>query len=63
MGKKRWSAKVFAEFERLSDMSGSQDQMERIEARLAFGPFIEKHGRKLCDEMFAELKRIDSEGK
>jgi len=53
---------MIAEFERLSDMSSSQDQMDRINARLEFPKFIEKHGRELCDEMFAELKRRDSEG-
>ncbi len=62
MAKKRWTAEVFTEFERLSDMSGSQDQMERIKARLAWSAFIKNHGRELCDEMFLELKRRDLKG-
>lgn len=47
------------EFDRLTRMGSSLDQMDRIKSRLSVRQFIAKHGRAKCDAMFAELRRRD----
>lgn len=49
----------FAEFKKLVEMGESRRQMDRIESRLNFKPFIEKHGKAKCDLMFADLCKED----
>ncbi len=45
------------EFDRLTEMNSSLNQLERIKGRLALRAFIEKHGKEKCDAMFAHLTK------
>ena len=59
--KKPYTAAEIREFDRVTDMLSSQNQMVRLHARiLAIPAFIKKHGQAKCDVMFEELKRRDS---
>ncbi|QCW18488.1 hypothetical protein bas09_0058 [Changchunvirus paulsarasin] len=42
----------FSEFFRLVQMSGSCNQMDRINSRLDMPKFIKEHGRDKCNEMW-----------
>lgn len=59
--KKTWTANELLEFERLVDLAGSRNQMDRITSRVEMPAFIEKHGKPKCDSMWAHLK--DRDGK
>ena len=54
-----YTSEEFDEFSYLVEMTSSQDQMDRIEARLEMPRFIEKHGKDKCDIMFEEMTRYD----
>ncbi|HLL28561.1 MAG TPA: hypothetical protein VKT73_13035 [Xanthobacteraceae bacterium] len=60
MAKKPYTKKQLDEFDYLTWMASSSDQMDRIRARLEMPRFIEKHGKEKCELMFAELKRQDA---
>lgn len=47
-----FTEKEFEQFFRLVNMSGSADQMDRINSRLEMPKFIEAVGRKTCDRMW-----------
>lgn len=47
------------EFDLLTAKLSSQNQMDRIEARLDCRQFLGRHGREKCDAMFAELTARD----
>ncbi len=38
-------------------MTGSLDQMDRINARIDIPKFIKEHGKEKCDAMYAELTK------
>lgn len=46
----------FQQFFRLVNMSGSADQMDRINSRLEMPKFIEAVGRPACDKMWALIE-------
>lgn len=50
--KRNFTKEQFSEFFRLVNMSGSSDQMDRINSRLDMPKFIRETGRKECDEMY-----------
>lgn len=52
-----WTKKELAEFDRLTLMTGSLVQMERIEARIHLPKFIKEHGKAKCAAMFKELTK------
>lgn len=52
-----WTKKELAEFDRLTLMSSSPVQMERVTARIWLPKFIEEHGKAKCDAMFKELTK------
>jgi hypothetical protein len=55
-----FTPKLLAEFDRLTLLLESPDQMTRITARLITVPeFVAKHGKIVCDAMFAELQARD----
>lgn len=55
-----YTPELLDEFDRITKRLSSQNQMERINARFEVGEFEDKHGREVCLEMFAELKRRDA---
>lgn len=52
---KPYTPEMLAEFDRLTEMNSSRDQVERIRGRLGLRVFIKEHGRDVCDEMWKEL--------
>jgi hypothetical protein len=56
----KYSKKLLAEFDRLTSRLSSLNQLERIEARLEMPRFVEKHGKEVCDAMFAVLTKRDN---
>ena len=46
----------FEQFFRLVNMSGSADQMQRINARLDMPAFIKSVGRPACDKMWSLIE-------
>ena len=55
-----YTPKLLKQFDRLTRQLESRNQLMRLDARLIKIPeFIAKHGREVCDEMFAELQRRD----
>lgn len=55
--KKPFTERLLKQFDKLTWAMSDRNQVTRITARLAIGPFIEKHGKAKCELMFAELKR------
>tara|TARA_R110002051_G_scaffold3335_1_gene18067 strand:+ start:808 stop:981 length:174 start_codon:yes stop_codon:yes gene_type:complete len=51
-----YTAEEFNEFLRLYNLSGSRDQVDRIESRLHMPKFVEKHGEEKCDAMFSVIQ-------
>jgi hypothetical protein len=49
-----------AEFDRLTVLTSSRDQVRRIDGRMKLSHFVTKHGNLKCDEMFAEIKRREA---
>lgn len=47
----------FKQFFRLVNMSGSANQMDRINSRLEMPKFIESVGRKTCDKMWSLINQ------
>lgn len=58
-----WTEKELREFDRITLLESSQNQMERIEGRLAVSRFVKDHGREKCEAIFAEIKRREKEKK
>lgn len=50
-----WKEEDLKEFDRLSNMSSSRDQMDRIKARLEWRNFAAKFTKEQLDEMKEEL--------
>lgn len=50
--KRNFTKDQFSEFFRLVNMSGSSDQMDRINSRLDMPKFINEVGRETCDRMY-----------
>ena len=46
----------FKEFFKLVNMSGSNDQMDRINSRLSMPGFVDRVGRDKCDQMWALIE-------
>lgn len=46
----------FQQFFRLVNMSGSADQMQRINARLDMPAFVKAVGRPVCDKMWSLIE-------
>jgi hypothetical protein len=63
MSKKPYTKKMLDEFDHLTMLECSQDQLERITGRNGIRRFINEHGRDICDLMFAELKKRDEASK
>ena len=57
---KNYSPAILKQFDRLTNKLSSPDQLERIMARMKMKPFIELHGKSVCDEMFAVLRKRDA---
>ena len=57
MSNSQWTKEDLREFKKLVDMSGSRNQMMRIEARIQMPKFIEKHGQEKCDAMWAHINK------
>jgi hypothetical protein len=57
--KKNYTDTILRKFDRLTRMLSSQNNLERIEARIEVHKFVKEHGKEVCDEMFAVLKRRD----
>lgn len=55
----KYTKELLKEFDRLTMKACSQNQMDRIGAHFDMGRFVEKHGKEVCDAMFAELKAKD----
>lgn len=51
----------FNEFNLLSLLCSSRNQVQRIDGRMKLGRFVEKHGKAKCDAMWAEAQRRDKE--
>lgn len=51
----KYTEKEYKEFSRLVRMAESQDQMDRINARLEQPKFIQEHGTEKCDVMYERL--------
>lgn len=47
----------FQQFFRLVNMSGSADQMQRINARLDMPAFVKSVGRPVCDKMWSLINQ------
>ena len=56
MAEIQYTEEEFAAFKRLVVLGESQDQMDRIDSRLAFPDFIKATGKAKCDVMFERLK-------
>lgn len=54
-----YTKKLLNEFDRLTLRLSSPVGTERIMARFDVKAFTEKHGKEVCDAMFAELKEKD----
>lgn len=54
-----WTEDELKEFKRLSELSGSRHQMDRIDARIEMPKFVEKHGKEKCNAMWAHLTAKD----
>lgn len=52
----KWTKSEMEEFDRLSWLSSSRNQVERIMGRLAFGEFVKFHGKEKCDAMWADIQ-------
>lgn len=52
-----FTAEEYADFCQLVRLGESREQMMRIESRIRFPKFIEEHGERKCDAMFAKLKK------
>ncbi len=55
-----WTAEELREFDELLDMTGSQNQVTRINGRLDMNKFVAMHGNEKCDAMYVHL---ESKGK
>ena len=51
-----FSPEDLAEFDRLTLLTSSIDQCQRIEGRLHLRKFVRTHGKPTCDEMWEALK-------
>jgi len=52
----KWTPEMLAEFDDLTWMVSSRDQVERITGRTRMNAFVEKHGKEVCDAMWAKLQ-------
>lgn len=52
-----WTDEELADFDRLTWLSSSSRQVDRIESRIEMPKFIEKHGMEKCNAMFAHLQK------
>lgn len=50
-----YTQEEFDEFEKLVNLSGSHDQMDRIHSRMRMPKFIERVVKAKCDEMWEVL--------
>jgi len=57
---KNYSRALLKRFDLLTNKLSSPDQLERISARMKIKEFVETHGKPICDEMFAVLKKRDA---
>ena len=60
---KLYDAALLRQFDRLTASLHSNDNLTRITARLDLKVFTERHGKDVCDAMFAELQRHDKRTK
>lgn len=56
---KPFTKAMIDEFDKLTCMTSSHSQMDRIRGRLTLKKFIDTHGKDVCDIMFAELQALD----
>lgn len=52
-----YTREMLEEFDQITLQASSRDQVTRISGRLALNHFIKKHGKEVCDAMFAELNQ------
>jgi hypothetical protein len=57
--RKPYTKEMLREFNRLTIMASSLNQVRRIDGRLRTQEFVEKHGQAVCDEMFKVLMGRD----
>jgi hypothetical protein len=50
-----WTPEELREFDRISTLMSSRDQMDRIRGRIEIKPFVAQHGKEKCDAMFQHL--------
>lgn len=51
------------EFDRITLLMSSRDQVRRIEGRMAVSKFETEHGKEKCDAIFAEIQRREKKRK
>ncbi len=56
----KFTAKELKQFDRLTQMMSSANQLERINGRMAVRRFEAEHGKDKCEAMYEELKRRDA---
>jgi hypothetical protein len=54
-----YTASELREFDKLTMLCSSRNQMDRIHGRLETQTFVKKHGEAKCNVMFEEIKRRD----
>lgn len=59
----RWTPEELKEFSKLVDMSGSSDQIDRINARIEMPEFVKLHGDDKCKAMWAHLNSPKPKGR
>lgn len=57
----KWTEDELNEFDELTEMASSRNQLERISGRLGLNKFVLAHGKEKCNAMFAHLTAKDKE--
>ena len=59
MSKHPWTANELSQFDHVTMLMSSRDQLQRIQGRLEIKKLVEAFGKKKCDAMFAFLQARD----
>lgn len=58
----KYTKEMFHEFDKLADDQTSRHNLVRIQSRVRMRAFIKKHGREVCDVMWADAEEGKNNG-
>jgi hypothetical protein len=60
MSEKNYTDEELDQFREIVEKLESPNQVVRIDGRMDLRPFLEKHGKEKCDEMFKVLEKEET---